>query len=133
MWLSGHVVPLYAELLLVPVTRVPHFPLPFHAFTAATDRDCYFAASGLRGHHKEGGSSKDHAMRMMRFALAMLEASKQVMRPDGGGPVRLRVGIHSGRVMTGVVGSLRKRYCLFCERYCLLSVGCQRRIMLTHE
>ena len=33
--------------------------------------------------------------------------------PDGSGHVRIRVGIHSGRVMSGVVGSLGKRYCLF--------------------
>jgi class 3 adenylate cyclase len=43
----------------------------------------------------------------------MLEASKEVMMPDGSGHVRIRVGIHSGRVMSGVVGSLGKRYCLF--------------------
>ena len=70
-------------------------------------RDCYFAATGLNN------DDPHHADHMVQFAAAMMAASKEVMMPDGSGHVSIRVGIHSGRVMSGVVGSLRKRYCLF--------------------
>ena len=55
----------------------------------------------------------NHADNMVSFAREMIEEAKQVMMPNGTGHVRIRVGVHSGRVMSGIVGSLRKRYCLF--------------------
>lgn len=36
----------------------------------------------------------------------------QVASPAGV-PLQLRIGMHSGRVMSGVVGRIRRRYCLF--------------------
>ena len=80
----------------------PKPPLHLHVL-----RDCYFAATGLNN------DDPNHADHMVQFAAAMMAASKEIMMPDGSGHVRIRVGIHSGRVMSGVVGSLRKRYCLF--------------------
>ena len=65
-------------------------------------RDCYFAASGLL--HDD----PHHAETMVLFARDLIEENRQVMTPIGEGHVRVRVGIHSGRVMSGVVGSLRK-------------------------
>ena len=33
--------------------------------------------------------------------------------PDGSGlPVRVRVGIHSGPLLSGVIGRIRRRYCV---------------------
>ena len=72
-----------------------------------TCRDCYFAATGLIN------SDPEHADHMISFARKMIEEAKQVEMPNGKGYVRIRVGVHSGRVMSGIVGSLRKRYCLF--------------------
>jgi hypothetical protein len=54
----------------------------------------------------------DHAKQLVGFAKAMIAAAALVRTPLGG-PVRIRVGIHSGRVMSGIVGTLRSRYCLF--------------------
>ncbi|KAJ9516158.1 hypothetical protein QJQ45_024579, partial [Haematococcus lacustris] len=54
----------------------------------------------------------DHAATMLRFALAMQQAAGQVQMPTGTGPVRIRVGIHSGPVTSGIIGKIRKRYCL---------------------
>jgi class 3 adenylate cyclase len=54
----------------------------------------------------------DHAQHMVQFAKAMLGAAASVRNPLGGS-VHIRVGVHSGRVMSGIVGSIRSRYCLF--------------------
>jgi class 3 adenylate cyclase len=68
--------------------------------------DCYMACSGLLV------DNPDHAQHMVQFAKAMLGAAASVRNPLGGS-VHIRVGVHSGRVMSGIVGSIRSRYCLF--------------------
>ncbi|GFH21610.1 guanylate cyclase domain-containing protein [Haematococcus lacustris] len=68
--------------------------------------DAYMVAAGLLLH------DADHAATMLRFALAMQQAAGQVQMPTGTGPVRIRVGIHSGPVTSGIIGKIRKRYCL---------------------
>lgn len=55
--------------------------------------DCYLACTGLLV------ESDDHAEQLLRFAKAILVASRAVRNPATGGDVQLRVGIHSGRVM----------------------------------
>ncbi|GFH10753.1 guanylate cyclase domain-containing protein, partial [Haematococcus lacustris] len=54
----------------------------------------------------------EHAATMVRFGLAMQQAAAQVMMPNGAGPVQMRIGIHSGPVLSGVIGKIRKRFCL---------------------
>ncbi|PNH10842.1 Soluble guanylate cyclase 88E, partial [Tetrabaena socialis] len=43
----------------------------------------------------------------------LLRAASRVNLPTTGAPVRLRVGIHSGPAMSGVVGTRMPRFCLF--------------------
>lgn len=52
----------------------------------------------------------DDSRNIIRFAELMLQAAATVANPLGG-PLQIRVGVHSGRVMSGIVGQIRARYC----------------------
>lgn len=68
--------------------------------------DCYMAAAGLPL------CSPDHAKTMARFGLQMLElvSSGQMRNPATYEPIRVRVGIHSGPCVAGVIGHKKFAY-----------------------
>ena len=90
--------------------RCPAFCLSFSTHFARpqveTIGDCYMVAAGLLV------PLANHAATMLEFAARMHALAAEVPDPSGR-PLRLRVGVHSGRIMSGVVGAVRARYCLF--------------------
>ena len=90
-------------------------------YKVETIGDAYMCAAGLslmRGKSRKHGASSQvespasHAKRMLSFALDILEGIKEFTTPTGE-PLRIRVGIHTGDCMTGVVGIKMPRFCLF--------------------
>lgn len=68
--------------------------------------DCYMAAAGLPL------ENPDHAKTMARFGLQMLELveSGELRNPATDVPIQVRVGIHSGPCVAGVIGHKKFAY-----------------------
>ncbi|GIL68154.1 hypothetical protein Vafri_21434, partial [Volvox africanus] len=90
-----------------------------HVYKVETIGDCYMVCGGLVEEDAEGFRSVTetvdplHAHKVFAFAADMLTAARGVAMPGTGQPVQLRVGIHSGPVMSGIVGRKMPRFCLF--------------------
>mmetsp|Transcript_121043 Transcript_121043/g.386597 ORF Transcript_121043/g.386597 Transcript_121043/m.386597 type:complete len:435 (+) Transcript_121043:73-1377(+) len=101
----GEVINLLNVLYSVMDYCVSLFPI----YKVETIGDCYMVVGGLPE------PSSAHTEAIADFALlARCAVSQLVQSPvPGDEPLHLRMGIHSGPVVAGVVGSLMPRYCLF--------------------
>ncbi|GIL58011.1 hypothetical protein Vafri_13200 [Volvox africanus] len=93
----------------------------YGVYKVETIGDCYMVAGGLMIRDADGfmavrgpGSVDElHAAKVMAFAKAMLREASRVLLPTTRRPVEMRIGLHSGPVMSGIVGSKMPRFCLF--------------------
>ena len=64
--------------------------------------DCYMVAGGIPK------SKKDHAELVVEFALELIERSSEYLYNNS--PISVRIGIHSGPVVAGVIGRTKLTY-----------------------
>ncbi|KAG1665167.1 hypothetical protein FOA52_005548 [Chlamydomonas sp. UWO 241] len=93
---------LYCRLDNIIVDEMPSL------YKVETIGDSYMCAANLLQRDPE------HAATMIRFALRAQEEAAKVPTPTGDGTMlQMRCGIHSGPAMSGIVGKIRRRFCLF--------------------
>ncbi|GIL54945.1 hypothetical protein Vafri_10637 [Volvox africanus] len=78
----------------------------YGCYKVNTIGDCYIACTGLLV------EVEDHAQQLVDFGKALLQACSEVDNPMGG-KIEMRVGINSGRVMSGIVGKTRPHFTLY--------------------
>nr|XP_039266180.1 guanylate cyclase soluble subunit beta-1-like [Styela clava] len=74
-------------------------------YKVETVGDKYMAVSGLPE------PCKDHARQICNVALDMMDMCEQI--EIDGQKIQISIGIHTGEVVTGVIGQRTPRYCLF--------------------
>lgn len=92
--------------------------------------DAYMVAGGLPTPHD------NHEAAIAQFALDICEAIQQFPRPDGA-PFKIRIGIHTGPVVAGVIGRRKFAYDLWGDTVNVASrmeaTGLPQRIQVTPE
>uniref|UniRef100_A0A914CEP0 Guanylate cyclase domain-containing protein n=1 Tax=Acrobeloides nanus TaxID=290746 RepID=A0A914CEP0_9BILA len=76
----------------------------------ASIKDAYFVVAGIK-------DKSDHASRILNLAIGFLHESKQIIIPQINMPVVLRIAIHTGPVVAGLVGKTTVRYTIVGEGF----------------
>ena len=93
-----------------PLHFLRSFELPRVSLPSPQTRDAFIAATGcIAG---ETRTLQENALALARMALAMQEICLGLTAPDGS-PVVMRIGLHCGPLVAGVVGGSMLRYHLF--------------------
>ncbi|KAF5837932.1 adenylate and guanylate cyclase catalytic domain-containing protein [Dunaliella salina] len=94
----------------------------FRVTKVETAGDCYIVSSGVLSSNLDDGFSHtlDHhhapeasARRVMEFAKAVLHEAAKIMMPHSTDPVQVRVGMHTGNVVSGLVGTKLPKFSIF--------------------
>lgn len=75
-----------------------------------------FKALAPQGDDEDDDRVQSHAraaISVLRFALDMLASAREVRLPHTGEPAQIRIGIHAGPVVSGLVGLQLPKYSLF--------------------
>ncbi|XP_053312031.1 guanylate cyclase soluble subunit beta-2-like [Spea bombifrons] len=100
--------PIYiVDMLNAMYSRFDRLTSIHDVYKVETIGDAYMVVGGVPV------AVESHAERVANFALGMRIAAREVMNPVSGEPMQIRVGIHTGPVLAGVVGDKMPRYCLF--------------------
>ncbi|XP_060767525.1 guanylate cyclase soluble subunit beta-2 [Neoarius graeffei] len=95
------------NMLNAMYSKFDHLTNVHNVYKVETIGDAYMVVGGVP-------IPKDtHAERVANFALGMRLAAREVNNPITGQPIQIRVGLHTGPVLAGVVGEKMPRYCLF--------------------
>ncbi|KAJ3018549.1 UNVERIFIED_CONTAM: hypothetical protein HDU68_011093, partial [Siphonaria sp. JEL0065] len=116
--LVGFVSPVkILQLLNVLYTKFDEviFKYP-HLYKVESVADTYMVAAGISSSHEK--TDEETAECAIQALACSIELQKLVMSLDltsivGPYPIRLRIGIHSGGINAGVIGTKMSRYCLF--------------------
>ncbi|XP_046566665.1 LOW QUALITY PROTEIN: atrial natriuretic peptide receptor 1-like [Haliotis rubra] len=107
--LSGSSTPIQVVALLNKLYTTFDGIIDMHdVYKVETIGDAYMVVSGVPK------KTDEHACEIANMALDLVEASRSFIIPHKPDELlRIRVGLHSGSVCTGVVGLKMPRYCLF--------------------
>ncbi|UXI22967.1 tRNA cytosine-5-methyltransferase NSUN2 [Sarcoptes scabiei] len=79
----------------------------YGTFKVCTIGDAYVVISGVPE------PISDHADRVVEMGLAMVHVTRTIISPSDGKNIEMRIGIHSGPCMAGIVGLSMPRYSVF--------------------
>ncbi|XP_014295321.2 soluble guanylate cyclase 88E [Microplitis demolitor] len=117
---------------LTPMEVVSMLNAMYSLFDTLTERNRVYKVETIGDAYMvvSGAPSKetDHADRVCDMALDMVEAITDLKDRSTGEHLQIRVGIHSGAVVAGIVGLKMPRYCLFGD-----SVNTASRMEATSE
>jgi class 3 adenylate cyclase len=91
-------------------------------FKLETVGDCYVSVAGLMAHNDDGenvlildgeNDASIAAENMVEFARDMIQTAFKTRIPGTNQNVELRVGIHTGDVMSGIIDNAMPKFCLF--------------------
>ncbi|KAE9549457.1 hypothetical protein FO519_007332 [Halicephalobus sp. NKZ332] len=97
--------------------------IDFHkCYKVLSIMDCYFIIGGVPR------PVPDHADRILNLALGLVMEAKQLIVPKLNLPILLRVAVHSGPVVAGVLGTKKIRYGVMGE-----TVNVTKRLLMNAE
>ncbi|KAL9888609.1 guanylyl cyclase at 88E isoform 1-T5 [Glossina fuscipes fuscipes] len=102
---------------ITPMEVVSMLNAMYSIFDTLTERNSVYKVETIGDAYMvvSGAPEKDanHAEKVCDMALDMVDAITDLKDPSTGQHLRIRVGVHSGAVVAGIVGLKMPRYCLF--------------------